>query len=144
MSAQTVKTGRFVLPHGVGLAYMRITALKISRLRSTLTFSMPISAAVVVLDRWVSVYLNRQSIVTKKHPLRQHLSIKGIEGEGNAVPSNPLHAAIDNVFDIDQLQDFPIRHRVEHTASRSFDPLAMNEKWAYVITIILQTPYTFS
>ncbi|GBP40585.1 hypothetical protein EVAR_41665_1 [Eumeta japonica] len=51
-SAQTMETGYFVLFHSVGLAYMRIIALKTSRLRSTLSFSMPISAAVVALDRW--------------------------------------------------------------------------------------------
>ncbi|GBP54662.1 hypothetical protein EVAR_47164_1 [Eumeta japonica] len=77
MSAQTVKIGHFVLPHSVGLACMRITALKTFRLRFTLNFSKSISAAVVALDHQVSVYLDRQSIVTEKHPLRQHLPIKG-------------------------------------------------------------------
>ncbi|GBP68228.1 hypothetical protein EVAR_50373_1 [Eumeta japonica] len=57
MSAKTVKTRHFVLPHSAGaaLGYMRITALKTSRLRSTLSFSMPISAAVVATDNRVSV-----------------------------------------------------------------------------------------
>ncbi|GBP21601.1 FAST kinase domain-containing protein 4 [Eumeta japonica] len=52
MSAQTVKTAHFVLTHGAGLAYMRITALK----TFTLSFSMPISAAVVALDCWMFKY----------------------------------------------------------------------------------------
>ncbi|GBP50520.1 hypothetical protein EVAR_25217_1 [Eumeta japonica] len=77
MSAHTVKTRHFVLPHSAGLAYTRITALKTSRLRSALSFSMPISAAVVALDRRVRVCLDRQNIVTEKHHMRQHLPVNG-------------------------------------------------------------------
>ncbi|GBP81511.1 hypothetical protein EVAR_64220_1 [Eumeta japonica] len=76
MSALSVKTGHFVLPHGTKQAYMHITVLKTSRLRSTLYFSMPISAAVIALDRWVSAF-DRQSIVTEKHSIRQRIPIKG-------------------------------------------------------------------
>ncbi|GBP60684.1 hypothetical protein EVAR_55754_1 [Eumeta japonica] len=39
--------------------------------------ALPISAAVVALDRQVNIHLNRHSIVTEKYPLRQHLPIKG-------------------------------------------------------------------
>ncbi|GBP86627.1 hypothetical protein EVAR_85760_1 [Eumeta japonica] len=74
--AQTVKAGYFVLLHGAGIAYIPITTFKKSRLRTTLSFSMPISAAVVARDRRVSIYFNRQSIVIEEHPLRQYLSIK--------------------------------------------------------------------
>ncbi|GBP61770.1 hypothetical protein EVAR_96014_1 [Eumeta japonica] len=66
MSVQTKKTGHFVLPLSAGLTYMRITGFKASRPRSTLSFSLPISAAFIALNRRVSVYLDRQSIVTEK------------------------------------------------------------------------------
>ncbi|GBP30705.1 F-box only protein 21 [Eumeta japonica] len=71
VSAQTVKTGYFVFPHSAGLAYMRITALKISRLRSTLCFSMPISAAVLALDRRINELVdNVEKLLREDHPLR--------------------------------------------------------------------------
>ncbi|GBP40620.1 hypothetical protein EVAR_41700_1 [Eumeta japonica] len=53
-----------------------ITALKTSRLRSVLNFSTPKLATVVALDRRVSVCLDRQSIVTEKHPLWQYLPVE--------------------------------------------------------------------
>ncbi|GBP28126.1 hypothetical protein EVAR_76220_1 [Eumeta japonica] len=139
MSAHTVKTGHFVLSHSAGLAYMLITTPKTSRLRSTLSFSMHIPAVVVSLDR--------QVFECKERVIKEFISGCGIhEGEGNAIPPNSFYAAIDNVFDIGRLQDFPKRHQVENTASRrgTFDLLAMNDKWASVFIIILQTPYAFS
>ncbi|GBP63311.1 hypothetical protein EVAR_26625_1 [Eumeta japonica] len=71
-----VKIEDFVHLHSTGLAYICIITLKKSRLRSTLSFSVLISAAVVALDRRVSVHFDRQSIVTKKYHLQQYLPIK--------------------------------------------------------------------
>ncbi|GBP87739.1 hypothetical protein EVAR_19920_1 [Eumeta japonica] len=84
---------------------------------------------------------NRESLL--KTNWKGHLALDqddgcGIqEGEGNAIPPDSLYAAIYNVFDIGRLQDFSKRHHVEHTTSRrgSFDPLAMNDKWASDIVV---------
>ncbi|GBP86626.1 hypothetical protein EVAR_85759_1 [Eumeta japonica] len=76
---------------------------------------------------------------------KEYISSCGIlEREDNAVLPDTLHAAINDIFDIGRLQNFSKRHRVDHTAGRSFDPPATNDKGISVIIIILQATYAFS